>query len=308
LLLIRFLLIRYEIAAPYPALYKGVQVRQRAGGLVIRAGRLFAFLTLFASLGGAANRYAQVTLIPGMMSSLTAASSNNSIAFASGNLYYSDTTANVVHKVTPSGVSTIVAGGGTNATVSYGGAATGAQLKQPAGVAVDDAGNLFIADSGNHIVRMVDSTTGNISTVAGNGTAGNTGNGGPATSASLNAPYGLTTDSRGNVYVSDITANVVRSFSPGSNIVTVAGTGAAGYSGDWGAPQAADLNAPAGLAIYEDEANDRYLYIADSGNSVIRKVDLDLYSSIITTAGAGAAGFSGDGGVATSAELIIRSG
>ena len=201
----------------------------------------------------------------------------------------------------PSVTGTIVtaAGNGTAGYQGDDGPATVAELKDPYGLAVDSAGNLFIADYGNNVVREVVEATGDIITVAGNGTAGYSGDNGPATAAELNAPIGLAFDSAGDLFIAEYGSNVVCEVVKSTgDIITVAGNGTAGYSGDNGPATAALLNGPAGLAF--DSAGD--LFIADRNNNVVREV-VKSTGDIITVAGDGTAGYSGDNGPATAAEL-----
>lgn len=172
----------------------------------------------------------------------------------------------------------------------------------PQGIVVDAAGNLYISDSSSNRVRRIDAQTQVITTIAGNGDPGYTGDGGPATGASVSNPTGLALDGLGNLYIADNYNHVVRAVDLGTNIIrTVAGTGTAGYTGDGGAATSARLNGPNGLAI--DPAAG-VLYIADTGNSAVRKLDL-VTGSINAFAGTGVAGYSGDGGTATSAQLNL---
>ena len=169
-------------------------------------------------------------------------------------------------------------------------------LNSPSGVTVDGAGNLYIADTNNHRIRKVD-TSGVITTVAGTGVSGYSGDDGLATAAQLNNPYGVTVDGAGNLYIADRSNHRIRKVDTSGVITTVAGTGAYGYSGDDGTAITAQLNFPYGVTI--DSIGN--LYIADSFNHRIRKVDT---SGVITTvAGTGAQGNSGDGGAATAAQL-----
>jgi sugar lactone lactonase YvrE len=224
---------------------------------------------------------------------------------SAGNLYIADVDNNRIREVSAgTGVITTVAGNGTQGYNGDGEAATSAELNNPIGVTVDAAGNLYIVDLSNYRVRKVAAGTGIITTVAGNGTQGYSGNGAAATSASLYEPYGVAVDSAGNLYISDIFMGVVREVSAATGIITtVAGTGSSGYNGDGIAATSAELCAPIGLAV--DAAGN--LYIADVFNDRVRKVAAG--TGIITTvAGNGTQGYSGDGAVATSAELDAPSG
>ena len=211
---------------------------------------------------------------------------------ASGAVYVADGGNDRIRKIS-GGTITTVAGQGTGGYDGDGGPATKALLNYPEDVALDSAGNLYIADTGNNVIRKVDSK-GVITTVAGTGTAGYSGDNGPATSAELNLPYGLAVDSSGNLYIADWGNNRIREVSKGI-IRTVAGTGTAGYSGNGGPATSAQINNPYGVAV-----DGSTLYIADTGNHAIRKVSKGV---ITTVAGTGTAGFSGDGGPATSAQL-----
>lgn len=190
-----------------------------------------------------------------------------------------------------------VAGG----AVGDGGPATSAAFANPHYIAEDRNGNLYISDEFNHRIRRVD-VAGNITTVAGTGISGYSGDGGPAKSAMLSFPIGMVMDTRGNLLIADNGTSRVRQIDRHGIITTIAGNGTAGYSGDGGPATAASLNQPWGLAV-DDLGN---LYISDRSNEVIRKVDR---SGIIhTVAGNGTAGFSGDGGPATSASLNLPTG
>ena len=223
---------------------------------------------------------------------------------AAGNLFIADEANNRVRKVNPGGVISTVAGNGTQGYSGDGGPATSAELYYPYGVAVDTAGNLFIADEGNNRIRMV-TPGGVISTVAGNGIfgfSGHNGDGGPATSAMLAAPEDVAVDTAGNLFIADTWSNSVRKVTPGGMISTVAGNGTGGYSGDGGPATSAILAAPEDVAV--DTAGN--LFIADDGNQRIRMVTPG--GVISTVAGNGTGGYSGDGGPATSAELYYPSG
>ena len=185
---------------------------------------------------------------------------------SAGNLYISDFSNNRVRKVSASGTITTVAGTGMTGYSGDGAAATNAQLTNPEGLAVDFAGNLYIADSGNNAVRKV-SSSGLISTVAGNGFAGYSGDGGPAIQAMVGNPFGVAVDAVGNLYISDFSLRV-RKVYPDGTINTIAGTSAAGYSGDGGPALSATLNRPSALAVNSNGT----VYVADSANSAIRSL------------------------------------
>jgi uncharacterized protein (TIGR03437 family) len=218
--------------------------------------------------------------------------SPNGVALDSaGNLYVAD---NVRIRLVSSGVITSVAGGGTS--LGDNGPATIAQLSVAAGVALDSAGNLYIADANYCRIRKV--SNGVITTVAGNGTCGFGGDNGPAISAQLSYPQSVAVDSGGTLYISDTWNNRVRKVSNGV-ITTVAGNGTPGFSGDGGPATSAKLGGDLGdITVALDSAGN--LYIADANYCRIRKVSNGV---ITTVAGNGTCGFGGDNGLATSAEL-----
>ncbi len=196
-----------------------------------------------------------------------------------------------------------VAGNGAPGYSGDGGPAAAAQIDNSYGVAADGAGNLYIADTSNHRIRKVDASTGNISTIAGTGTGGYGGDGGLATAAQLDNPYGVTPDASGNLHIADTLNHRIRKVDASTgNISTIAGTGTGGYGGDGGLATAAQLNYPSGAAL--DASGN--LYIADTFNDRIRKVD--TAGMITTVAGTGTNGDSGDGGPATAAQLNQPSG
>jgi sugar lactone lactonase YvrE len=218
-----------------------------------------------------------------------------------GDLFIADPNNEVVREVNTQGIITTVAGNGTYGYSGDGGPATSAQLRSPQGVAVDSQGDLFITDANNNVVREV-SPQGIITTVAGNGTYGYSGDGGPATSAQLNFPYGVAVDSQGDLFIADEFNHAVREVNTQGIITTVAGTGTRGYSGDGGPATSAQLNGPHGVAV----DSQGHLLIADEGNSAVREVSPQ--GIITTVAGNGTQGYSGDGGPATSAQLNSPSG
>lgn len=210
---------------------------------------------------------------------------------SSGNLYIADTGNHVIRMVTTAGIITTIAGNNTGGYGGDGGPATSAQLEFPASVALDSAGNIYIADSGNNVIRKISS--GNISTIVGGG----------ATSQSLNDPTTVLVDPLNNLYICDSDGLRVLKYTPSTQEVTVvAGNGEIGFSGDFGPAVDAALDDPIGLAL--DSAG--YLYIADTDNNRIRKVSPS--GTITTIAGFGIPAYSGDGGPALSATLSFPHG
>ena len=211
-----------------------------------------------------------------------------------GTLYIADTENQRIRRVDASGKITTVAGSGEYGYSGDNGPATQAQLKRPEGVAMDSAGNLYIADRENNRIRRVDAS-GIITTVAGAGEPGFKGDGGPATEAQLDNPTDVASDSAGNLYVADRGNSRIRRVDPSGKITTIAGTGVRRYSGDGGLAAAAGLSDPIGVAV-DGLGN---LYIASWNR--IRRVDPS--GTITTIAGIGERGYSGDGGPAVLAQL-----
>jgi len=219
---------------------------------------------------------------------------------ASGDLFIADSANNVVREVNAqTGDITTIVGNGTDGYLGDGGAAKAAELSDPTGVTVDRSGDLFIVDSGNNVVREVNLKTGMISTIAGNGTDGYSGDGGPAMAAELSGPTSVALGGSSDLFISDTGNNVVREVNLATGtITTVAGDAIGGYNGDGGPATQAQLASPMGLAV--DAVGD--LFIADSVDSVIREVNAQT-GDIRTIAGDGNTGYSGDGEPATAAEL-----
>ncbi|HVS06296.1 MAG TPA: hypothetical protein VHK65_09055 [Candidatus Dormibacteraeota bacterium] len=220
-----------------------------------------------------------------------------------GDVFIADTGNNRVREVDPKGKIFTVAGTGDAGYSGDGERAVRARLNAPTGLAVGFSGSVFIADTLNHRVRMVTSE-GVISTVAGTGTAAYTFEGGPATAAPLDLPEALAFDSEGYLYIEDVGNDRVRKVDLAGEIVTVAGTGVPGSSGDGQSASAAELSLTSqglgsGQALAVDSQGN--LYIADAGNERIREVD--LRGTISSLAGTGRAGYSADGSAPLQATL-----
>ena len=213
-----------------------------------------------------------------------------------GNVYVAESLNHRVRKIDPAGVITTFAGTGESGFAGDGGPATKARLNSPFGLAVDTAGNLYVADTYNRRVRRID-PAGMITTVAGNGQIGSSGDGGPASVARLGLPTGVAVDTTGNLYVADFLFERVRQIDPVGLISTIAGTGARGFSGDGGPATEARLDSPYAVAV--DATGN--LYVTDNGNQRVRRID--PAGLISTIAGTGEFGFAGDGGPATAALL-----
>lgn len=240
----------------------------------------------------------------------TSAKINNPISVAidgSGVIYIADQVNHRIRRVGTDGTITTIAGKDGSGYDSAATVAATATMRYPCGIAVDRSGNIYVADSGNNVIRKIAGTA--ISTVAGTGTAGNTQDASltddvkvVAKNAQINLPTGIAVDAAGAVYFSDTNNHCIRKLSTDGFLSTIAGTGVAGIFGDGGPAIDAHLNHPIGVTI--DSANN--LYIADQMNNRIRKISS---TGIITTvAGTGLPGYSGNGGPATSAQLRYPSG
>ena len=207
----------------------------------------------------------------------TAASFNfpNRIAIdSSGNIYVADSTNNLIRKIDASGNVTTLAGSGASGSAN--GLGTAASFNFPAGIARDANGNLYVADLGNNLIRKID-TSGNVTTFAGSGVQGSAN--GQGTAASFNGPRGIVADGSGNLYVADSRGNLIRKIDVSGNVTTLAGAGAQGAANGQGT--AASFNTPEGVAV--DASGN--VYVADTGNNLIRKIDVS--GNVTTLAGSG---------------------
>ena len=240
-------------------------------------------------------------LEPGPALAATLNSPDGVAVDAAGNVYVAVEANHVVRKIDASGTITTVAGSGSRGYGGDNGPAVAAQLSSPNAVAVDAAGNVYVADTANHVVRKIDAS-GTITTVAGSGSRGYGGDNGPAVAAQLSSPNAVAVDAAGNVYVADTANHVVRKIDASGTITTVAGSGSGGYGGDDGPAVAAQLELPFGVAV--DAAGN--VYVADTANHVVRKIDAS--GTITTVAGSGSRGYGGDNGPAVAAQLELPFG
>lgn len=220
-----------------------------------------------------------------------------------GNIYIADQFNNVIRKVSnTTAIISTIAGIGTTGYAGDGGPATLAHLWHPADVGVDRRGNVYFVDQDNSATRKIDAVTGIITTIAGTGVSGYSGDGGPGTAAKLNFPQGIAVDSTGNVFIADFYNNRIRKVDTFGIIRTTAGNGTGGYGGDGGPATAAEIYNASAVAA------DAYgnLYISDYYTSRIRKVDTNGIITSLT--GTGAAGYGGDCGPATAGQINYPEG
>ena len=268
-------------------------MRARSGFILCTAVLLHAqTVTTFAGNGmagssgdGAAASLAEINHVTGLA------------ADASGNLYLADQNNNRVRKVDRNGVITTYAGTGAAGFSGDNGPAAHATLNAPTGVCAAPNGDIYVNDQGNFRVRKISGTSGVITTVAGSGSSVSSGDGGPAISAGLNLPTRCAVDSRGNLYIVDQGAHVIRKVDSSGNIMLFAGNYTQGFSGDGALATSAALNTPAAVSV--DAAGN--VFVTDQLNQRIRRVDTS--GKIQTVAGNGNAAFTGDGGAAASAGL-----
>jgi sugar lactone lactonase YvrE len=290
------------------------EVSMRMQGVGRMRGFSLVGVILLAGCGGGIVNYGTITTFAGTgtagytgdggaAASAKLGSPTCAAVDSAGNIFIVDAANHVVREVNSGGTITTYAGTGVAGYTGDGGAATAAQLNSPNGCAVDGAGNLYIADTVNNVIREVTASTGLITTVAGSGLGAGTaagsfsGDGGVATLAAMNHPYGVAVDTAGDIYISDTLNYRVRKVNAGGVITTIAGTGVNAYTGDGGAATSATLYNPEGLLV--TSAGD--VLVAEEANSVVRKIAAS--GTISTFAGSAFYGYQGDGGSATNARL-----
>lgn len=286
---------------PYPILGFSPAVSLRlspAGPVDVAASATQQFTT---EVTGVANTAVLYSATGGTITDaglFTAGGTAGTFAVIATSVAYPRVSAGAIVRVTPppaAGSISTVSGNGTAGFAGDGGPAAQAQVNIVRGMASDAAGNLYFADSGNNRIRRI-STTGIVTTVAGNGTAGFGGDGGPATSAQLNQPLDVEVDGAGNLYIADFSNQRIRKVSSAGIITTLAGTGKAGYNGDEKDALSTDFNGPSGVA-FDTHGN---LYVADRDNNRVRVIagasgNIPAQQFVLTVAGTGVAGSAGDG-------------
>jgi trimeric autotransporter adhesin len=220
-----------------------------------------------------------------------------------GNIYFAENTLNRLRKIGTDGTISIFAGDGIFGYAGDNGPAANARLAFPTFLATDAAGDVFFSDSVNDVIRKIDANQ-IITTIAGTGFVGYSGDTGPAQQASLHDPSGLDLDGEGDLWFADSFNHAIRVIRTDGVIFTIAGTGTAGYSGDGGSSVAAQLNGPQGVRIFAPGTPQEAVYFSDTGNNRVRRIRFINSQFVIdTVAGNGNAGYSGDGGPATNASL-----
>ena len=224
-----------------------------AGNNLIRMGSTADMVSTFAGTG-----------IAGSSDVADSVTFNSPLGVAvdgSGNVYVADYENNLIRKITQAGIVSTLAGSGAKGADD--GLDTAATFNLPEAVAVDAAGNVYVADNGNDLIRKI-TPAGQVSTFAGSGQTGKSD--GPGTSASFNSPFGIAVDAAGNVYVADSGNNLIRKITPDGTVTTIAGSGSRGANDGTG--KAASFNTPAGIAV--DKSGN--IYVADENNNLIRKI------------------------------------
>ncbi|NDC41111.1 MAG: T9SS C-terminal target domain-containing protein [Chitinophagia bacterium] len=236
----------------------------------------------------------------------SAAKLNNPYGVAAdtaGNVYITDCDNNRIRKVARNGIISTIAGTGTSGYSGDGGQATAAKITLPRGITIDPAGNIVFSDRGNCAIRKINLSTGVITTIAGSGTPGFSGDGGAATNAKLYFPWGVAYDRAGNLFIADDQNCRIRMVNTSGNISTICGTGSCFIAGDGGLASAAKVQYPVGVAVDQLTGS---LYIADDGNNRVREIKTT--NIISTIAGSPTYGFSGDGGPSTASKLYYPKG
>ena len=190
-----------------------------------------------------------------------------------GNVIFADNGNNRVRKINTAGIISTIGGNGISAYGGDGGPATLAKIQYPFGVALDAAGNIYVADEGNNRIRKIN-TSGIITSIAGSATYGFSGDGGPSSAAQLYLPQGIATDVAGNIYICDMNNNRIRKINAAGIISTIVGTGTPGYSGDGGPAVLAEINQITGVAV-DTSGN---IYISDNNNNRIRATSFPVHA------------------------------